>query len=275
MLPVKEAHEDLPTLSKAKASAIRKLRQAKERQATGRFLIEGVRVAEEAVAARAALDHAVVSPRLLSSERGRVLQDNLSLAGVPLAHVSDRELDTLADTEAPQGVLLVASEADRELSSLEPEDGVLVLDGIQDPGNVGTLVRSAWAFGCGGVIALDGSADPFGAKAVRASAGGIFHVGVVRSAAAEVLQWSQAQAALLLTADSGEGQRPLPPSGPWVLVVGSEGHGVRPELRAAGRAVSVAMPGGAESLNAAVAGSLLLYALTDASSDNTKRSELQ
>lgn len=263
---MKEAPEHLPPLSKAKASAIRKLRQAKERRATGQFLIEGVRVAEEALASGVDVQLAVVSPRLASTERGKALQEALMQSVAQVAQVSDRDLYALADTEAPQGVLLVARVNRADLEGLAPKQGALVLDGIQDPGNVGTLIRSAWAFGCGAVVVLPGSADPFGPKAVRASAGGIFHLDVAEAEPSEVVVWSTANGAILLAAATGDDGIPSSVGGPWVLVVGSEGHGVRPEIRDAAQAVAVPMPGGAESLNAAVAGSLLLYTLTDASS---------
>jgi TrmH family RNA methyltransferase len=139
-----------------------------------------------------------------------------------------------------------------------------VLDGIQDPGNAGTLVRTAAAFALDAVLALDGTVDPWNPKAVRASAGACFRI----ACASE--RWERLRPALLdaglplLVADAGGeevGRRAGLPA--WALVIGSEGGGARPEVRAAAStSVGVAMPGGTESLNAGVAGAILMFALT-------------
>jgi TrmH family RNA methyltransferase len=128
---------------------------------------------------------------------------------------------------------------------------------------VGTLVRAAAAFGMEGVIALDGTVDPFNPKAVRAAAGALFRAPVVR------MPWERAEAELrargpLLVADmAGRAVGGVRPSGSWTLVVGSEASGPRPAVRAAATdTVAIPMRGGVESLNAGIAGAILLYALT-------------
>jgi TrmH family RNA methyltransferase len=182
---------------------------------------------------------------------------------VDVRYVSDAELADLADTETPQGVLLVTEERDVPLGALVPGRW-LVLDGVQDPGNAGTLVRAAVAFGLDGVVVLDGTVDLWSPKAVRASAGLAFRVPVARAKAEALVETCAREGVTLLVADAGGvdvGE--VEPSDQVALVMGNEGAGVRPELvRAARAVVAVPMRGPAESLNVGTAGSILLYALS-------------
>jgi TrmH family RNA methyltransferase len=277
-LSVRDHQGNIVPLTKPEAAAIRKLRQPRERKVTKRFVIEGVRAVNEALSAGLGMHRAVVSPRLDDVEGGSKVRAALNKRGVPLAEVPDRTLKSLSDTDSPQGVVVVGIEPPVPLASLEPTRGVLALDGIQDPGNVGTLIRSAHAFGLGGVVALEGTADPWGSKAVRASAGSLFHLPVSRSSTAEFLSWCRRggdAAVRILAAAPGSGP-PAPAPARWVLVVGSEGKGIGDILlEAADEVVSVAMPGGSESLNAAVAGSLLLHQLVTSRESLVHKMEAQ
>lgn len=260
-------------LSQRRERLLRRLHASRSRAREALVLVEGVRAAGEARLAGAGIEFAVVTPRLDASEAGRDLRTGLETDGVDLVHVEDGELAALADTESPQGVLLVCSEPQAGLATVLEGASVprlLVLDALQDPGNVGTLVRSAVAFGWSGVLALDGTGDPWGAKAVRASAGTVFRLPLVRCVADDALAWLE-EAGIPVVVASAEG----PPVGRLdrdftstglALVLGNEGAGVRPEVREAGTAtVAVPMQRGVESLNAGVAGSILMYELTEAS----------
>src|SRR5690606_15150059 len=138
------------------------------RDEEGLFLAEGIRVVEELVGSGIPVRLAVVSPSAEESERGAALVRALG-ERAPVRRVSDAEFARLAATEAPQGVLAVAEAPKRELHDITPPDAatVLVLDGIQDPGNFGTMVRTADAFGADLVAALPGTVDPWNPKAVR------------------------------------------------------------------------------------------------------------
>ncbi len=174
---------------------------------------------------------------------------------------------TLADTETPQGLLAVFEEPPHDLASLAPPPAgarYLVLDALQDPGNVGTLLRTAAAFGVTAALLLDGTADPWSPKAVRAAAGELFRLPVVRTRWDKARGWLEAHEVAMLVAD-GAGQDlrtvPLPPA-PLALLVGNEGAGPRPEVRdAAHTLLALPLGRGVESLNAAMAGSILLWAL--------------
>lgn len=258
------ARGDPVGLSLARQRLVARLHRRRTRVREGLVLAEGIRVAREALDAGAEIAFAVVSPRA-AALGGDAVVARLRSGGVEVAEVDDGELAALADTEAPQGLLLVCREPAPELSALlASRPRLLLLDGIQDPGNAGTLVRSAAAFGLEGVVALDGTVDPWNPKAVRAAAGTVFRLPVVTAAWAMVGPALAEAGVPLWVADAGGGPVPeAPPPRPWALVVGSEGSGARPEvLAAAGRRVSVPMPGGTESLNAGVAGAILLFALT-------------
>lgn len=250
-------------LSDARSKLVRRLHRRKTREREGLVLVEGPHAAAEALASGCAVRFAVVSPRLERGGEGE-LRSRLDASGIEVREVEDRELNELADTEMPQGVLLVVEQPAPEWP--EAAGGRwLLLDAVQDPGNVGTLIRAAAAFACDGVVALDGTADPWGAKAVRASAGAVFQVPVHLIGAGDSPAVASALPAPLLAAEMGGSDPRAHAGAQWTLVVGNEGAGIRSELlEAAEASVAVPMPGGVESLNAAVAGAILLYALSDA-----------
>jgi TrmH family RNA methyltransferase len=249
-------------LSQRVAKLARRLADPRGRVQEGLVLVEGVRCAATALDAAAPVRLALVSPRLIERPEGPGLLDRLNQEHVDVRRVSDAELEGVADTRTPQGILLVCEERDADLAALEPGRW-LVMDAVQDPGNAGTLLRAAAAFGLDGVVALEGTVDLWSAKAVRASAGLIYAVPVVRTRAEELVDTCTALGIAILVADAaGADASGVRVPGPLALVVGNEGAGVRPELRAAGRPVAVPMRGGAESLNVGMAGSILLYVLT-------------
>lgn len=253
-------------ISRARQRLLRRIAHRKARTREGLFVVEGVRAAEEALDAALPIEFALCAPALEETERGRALAARLAAAAVAVERVPDRELSALADTDAPQGVLLVCVQPRRALDDLaiSAATTLLILDGVQDPGNLGTLVRCAAAFAASGVVALEGTVDPWNAKAVRASAGAAFRVPVILERWPAVRDWLAARGVELLVADArGEDVAGLQRRGPVALVVGNEGAGVRAEIRsAAGCAVAVPVEGRVESLNVATAGAILLYQLT-------------
>lgn len=250
-------------LSQRRRRIVGRLRSRKTREREGLVLVEGVRAVREALDSGAPPRFAVLSPRLWSSEPGRALAERLAaVAGLEVAEVDDSELEELADTASPQGVLLVCPEPRADLEGLSGRR-FLVLDAVQDPGNVGTLVRGAVAFGLDGVVCLDGCVDPWGAKAVRASAGLVFRLRIVTASASAMLRRMEVLDVPVWVADAqGEDVAARRGEARFALVVGNEGAGVREEIRAhAATTVAIAMNGPAESLNAGVAGSILMHTL--------------
>ncbi len=252
-------------LSKNRRQLIERLKTRKGRPREGLVLVEGVRSTTEAIASGADIRFAVQSPRLLDTEVGRTLASTLAARGLETDEVDDADLAELSDTEHPQGVLCVCTEPGLDLAKLRNREPatVLLLDGLQDPGNVGTLIRAARAFGVDAVIVLDGSVDPWNPKAVRAAAGAGFHTDVARAMWIEARPWLEEQRIEILAADpAGDDVGSFQPGESWALAVGNESAGLRADVRAAStKRIAVPMPGSAESLNAGVAGSILLYSL--------------
>lgn len=249
------------TIGKTRSSLVMRLHRSKTRAREGLVLIEGVRAVIDALEAGVKPRFAVLSPRGLTLG-GDPLAAALRDHSIEAEEVSDQEFDQLAATETGQGVLMVAVEPDDASARLGSFRRIVVLDAIQDPGNVGTLIRTAAALGADAVVALDGTADPWSAKAVRSAAGAAFRIPITRMA------WSDFDArwpGRVLIAD-GAGQdistAPVELDGPWALAIGSEGHGPRPELaERADLKLAIPLAAGVESLNAGVAGAILLFAL--------------
>lgn len=249
-------------LSQRREKLIARLKPPRTRAKEGAVLVEGVRAVGEALDAAVDVQFAVVSPRLAETGAGRALAARLE--GFDVVEVTADELDRMSDTERCQGVMLVCAEPAAGLEAVERGGRYLMLDGVQDPGNAGTLIRAAAAFGLEGVVCLDGTVDPWGPKPVRASAGMVFRLPVVRASAAEALARLEAVGVPLYVADaSGEDLEDHLGLESFAIALGNEGRGTRELVRekSAG-ALSVRMPGGAESLNVAMAGTVLLHALT-------------
>jgi RNA methyltransferase, TrmH family len=234
--------------------------------------VEGVRLVEEAVTARLLVTGVVVAPELARTTRGVALRAALEKQAVPVQDVSDRLLATLADTETPQGILAVVQPRRWSLDELPPgSTGVLlVIDGVQDPGNVGTLLRTAHALGAGATITLRGTADVWAPKTLRAAMGATFRHPIIALDDAGFIAWSaRHDVTLWATAADGEplaraiAQERERRSGVIAVIVGNEGAGIRPHLNAiAARRVAIPLTPGAESLNVGVAAGILLYEVT-------------
>jgi len=261
------------SLSDTRAKLIARLHRRKTREREGLVLVEGPHAVEEALAAGAVPKFAVLSDRFDPGAHPEVL--SRMTAALPrgeedLHRVEDAELTRLADTEAPQGVLLVVEQpepggAPGGQDAAPGRGRWLVLDGVQDPGNVGTLIRAAAAFACDGVLTLPGTADPWSTKTVRASAGMVFRLPIVTTSSRDLEGSLDRLPRPILIAEAGGGTPAAVTGISWSLVLGNEGAGVGPEVRAMPhRTVAVPMPGGIESLNVGVAGAILLYALTPA-----------
>src|SRR5213076_2305823 len=254
-------------------STIRDLQRRKARGRRGLALIEGVRLVEEALGAGVAFQGALVAPDLARTERGTALVAELQGHGVAVEEVGARIFAELADTETPQGIIAVIEPRRWSAGDFTPSPGAvaLVIDGVQDPGNVGTLIRTAHALGAAGTVVLRGTADPTSPKALRAAMGATFRHPVVPLDDAGFIAWARKLTVTLWAAaadgvplhramakeDVGRGD------GPIAVIVGNEGAGIRPQLNAvAAQRVAIPLTQGAESLNVAVAAGILLYEVT-------------
>lgn len=255
-------------LSRKARKELRSLSTRKGRRAQQSFLAEGVRVLEEA------LRHGVLPRRLYIcpealDERGAAAVKGFSAQGVPVEFVLPEDMEAITETRTPQPLAAVFHFQSTALDSLEGRwpRRLLALDGITDPGNLGTLLRSALAFGQAEVAVLGEGADPHAPKVVRSSAGALFALDLVRGSAGDLAQAAHAHGATLLVttldgkADDAVLEEALS-AARLVIVIGSEASGVSPELHAAAQhRWRIAHEPTVESLNAAVAGSILLHEL--------------
>jgi len=215
-------------------------------------------VLADALAAGATPRRVFVAPDLLARVRGGA---ELSRALGPFEPIElgEAAFAAIADAESPQGVAAVFP---IEEAPLEADRGhlLLVLDGLQDPGNLGTIVRSAVGSGLVATLVVRGGADPFGPKAVRAAAGALFRLRIARPGDEELAAALRDRPLWLAEADGGQRYDRIDWRQPSALAIGSEAAGPTPQLRALARGrVSIPLPGGLESLNAGVAASILLF----------------
>ena len=261
----------IPTerLSNRREKEIRKLTRRKHRRKQGRALVEGVRAVAAALEAQAPLASLVVAGEALDGDARvaelarRATRRDLSVYTTP-----PETLASLSDVASPQGVLaVVRAEMTPARALAEAEEGVLVLDGVQDPGNAGTALRTAAWFGAGAVLAGPGTAGLYGPKTVRAAMGAHWRLTLSRTdALSDALHRLRRSGFALYGADlTGTPASAWAPRRPSALVLGSEAHGLSvPALDAVSERVALPAAGGGEaagveSLNVAVAGGILMY----------------
>ncbi len=254
-------------------SLARDLRRRKARERQQCFVAEGVRSVEALLESPLAVQGMLVTASLGLEPRGAALRGAAESRGIPVREVTQEELESAASTESPQGVLAVADIPDVALEA--PSPGAvryLLLDALQDPGNVGTILRTAAAFGVTATVALPGTVDLWNAKVVRSSMGALF-VHPAPAATWDVVTtfldahdidcWAADADGLVVDSSDDLRRERLPAR--LALVVSNEGAGLSPYVAArASRRVAIGMAPGVESLNVAVAAGILLHALRPA-----------
>ncbi len=207
----------------------------------------------------------VCTPAWQESSRGIVILGLAAAAGIELIQVSREIIGKLSAAETPQGVLAVLKRRGKKLDQLALENPTLIVlvDGVQDPGNVGTIIRSADAAGAQGVILLKGTAGLYNPKTLRATMGSLFHIPVIETESIGEAQRFAKTAGLRIIAGSPSAKQTIIScnlKAPAIIAVGSESGGCSEGLLSiCDHIVKIPMPGLAESLNAAVAVSIMLY----------------
>jgi TrmH family RNA methyltransferase len=256
---------ELLTERSGRIVAARKLTRRSGRDDAGLFLAEGRQAVGEALA-----DSAGVREVFATEAAAAAHHDLLAGTSVPVRLVTDKAAAVLSETVTPQGLVAVCALRDvaaTDLTASPPRLSVALAE-LADPGNAGTVLRTADACGAGAVVFGAGSADPFGGKAVRSSAGSLFHVDVVRGADLPSLLAALQRAGVTVLAADGGGEAALDEvaasgrlSGSVLWLFGNEARGVPAELAAlADTRVRIPMRGRAESLNLAAAAAICLYA---------------
>jgi TrmH family RNA methyltransferase len=243
----------------------RDLKRRKSRDRQRLFVSEGVRSVEELLRSPIAVRGIITAPQLAEAPRGAALLRLLRDRGIEMHEVTSAEFASAAETESPQGVIAIAEVPDRSFSSIGSDwtGIILVLDGVQDPGNVGTIVRTAAALGAIATILLPGTVDLWNAKVVRSGMGAHFRHLAFPSTWSELDAFRQRSDLRLFVADaSGEPVSTVAPARRMALVVGNEGAGPSSEARSrADATIALPIAPDIESLNVAVAAGILLYEL--------------
>ncbi len=243
---------------------IRKLRDRKERQQTGLFYAEGLRIVIEAVQQKATIQTLVYAPEMLTSEQGMKEIRELQNRGTDILEVSESVFRSLALKDDPQGIAAVVAQAWQPLDQVRLEEGDLwvALEEVADPGNLGTILRTCDGVGARGVILLDHSTDPYDPTAMRASMGAVFTQKLVKTDLQSFSGWAKTEHVPLI-GTSGMARNDyhhfqFPQK--LVLLMGSERQGLSEKAMAmCDEVVSIPMVGRSDSLNLAVATAVVLY----------------
>ena len=229
--------------------AVRALQQHKEREKTGLHLIEGDKLVRDAAFSGADLV-------TVYATEGAEVPDS-----VPVVYVSESVMESISSQKTPQHLLAVVRTPDTGCPAVYPEGLIVALDRLQDPGNLGTILRTADALGARGILLSEDSVDPFSPKALRAAMGSTYHLPVWVGSLPEQLKICQEQGFVCICGHLKGGSE-MPEHGKkCVLVVGNEGNGVSDEVAELCALYRLPMQGKAESLNAAVFAALLMQKL--------------
>jgi RNA methyltransferase, TrmH family len=255
---------------------LRSLRDKKHRRRSGQFLAEGLRLLTDAREAGRLPETLVMAAGRERPPQLAELISTVENAGGDVIETSSEILSRITGKDNPQSVAGAYAEWDTALSRLDRTSATiwLVAQAVRDPGNLGTMLRTADAVGAGGLILIDDCTDPFSAEAVRASMGAIFTIPLARADWQEFLSWlrsgpeeQQGQLVAASLRDAGP-YRGAPYSAPCFILVGNESQGLPPAYEeACDLRVTMPMRGKADSLNAAIAGAVLAYEVL-ASLDN-------
>jgi TrmH family RNA methyltransferase len=244
--------------------ALAKLKERRARAREGRFLVEGAREVTRALEARRALERLYVCPERLRDE-GRALVARCEAEGaVSVTELSPAAFNALSHRENPDGVLALARTTTLALQdlTLAADALVLVVDGLEKPGNLGALLRTADGVGAAAVLATGEGTDFENPNVIRSSMGSVFSLPALRAPAAELLAWLRAHRFHLVAATPHADTLfwNAPYTGRTAILLGAEHDGLAPLwLEAADARVTIPMGGRADSLNVATAGALLLY----------------
>jgi TrmH family RNA methyltransferase len=248
-------------------SLLRRARAVRDGKITESIFVEGLRLCEEAPSSELKIEAVIYSEEIARKERAAQLIGKLGNVCEKLASVSEKLLASISYTKTPQGIVVLASRPANDEASFEakqPDSPLLVvMHGINNPVNVGAILRTSEAAGVAGAIATANTSDPFSPKALRGAMGSAFRLPIWMGANyADVLAWCAERGIRTISADpeSSKAFTEVDWRGPRALIVGPESSGLSSEeIAAADEAVRIPMKGSVESLNVAVAAGILLY----------------
>ncbi|WP_332834806.1 TrmH family RNA methyltransferase [Clostridium perfringens] len=235
---------------------IKKLKEKKHRIKSNKYLIEGLRFVEEAIKSKVSIDSIIFTESFKKKNPDLFLKIN---ENIKLIQMNEALLKQLCSTENPQGIVGVINMQNKELKSGEL---VVLVDKVQDPGNMGTIIRTAHAAGAAGIVMTKGTVDIYNDKTLRSTMGSIFYIPIVEDDSLDFVK-SLKKEGYKLVVSSLQGKNNFFEEnlqGKVMIAVGNEGNGVSDEVYdIADIKVKIPMPGEAESLNVAVATSIMIY----------------
>ncbi|HOV25979.1 MAG TPA: 23S rRNA (guanosine(2251)-2'-O)-methyltransferase RlmB [Pseudobacteroides sp.] len=243
---------------------IKGLELRKNREEKGLFIAEGLRFVEESVKEKALIDKIVVSNTFLEGKSAMDIMDRIRNMGLPCYVVSDKIFKEISDTQTPQGILAVIKKKDALIGDIiKSSNKIVMLESLQDPGNMGTIIRTADAAGMTGIILSKGCVDVYNRKVLRSTMGSIFHlpihrtddfIGTIKELKAKGIKvYASHLEGSINYYDIDECQN-------TAVIIGNEANGISDEAAmAADCLIKIPMPGKAESLNASVAAGILMY----------------
>lgn len=256
-------------LSKEKLKQLHKLKTEKGREREGKFLIEGLRLCEEALASLWEVELLLFTSDFIQSERGKKLVEGFREKGVEILILKRKELEKLSEEKTPQGIMAVVKKKKFFLEStlLSKAFLILMLDNIRDPGNLGTIIRTADSAGVDGVLLSKGCVELYNPKVVRSSMGSVFHLPLFeRLDLKETIPLLKSSGFKIFASDVREGKNYSDVKYPdrTCLMVGSEATGIDKRLlNLSDEKIRIPIYGKAESLNASVAAGILLYEIAN------------
>ena len=261
-------------------SLLRQARAVRDGKVDELIYVEGLRLAVEALRSKLTLEAVIFSEQLAAKEKAGATIDELAQASPRVASVSEKLLESISYTKTPQGIVVLAqrpeSSQQRLAASLTKSPLLVVLHQINNPVNVGAILRTAEAAGATGVITTQNTSDPFSAKSLRGAMGSAFRLPIWRDASFdEAVEWCRAKKINLVgtAASATTKHTDRDWTQPTALVLGPESSGLSDdELRTTDQTVSIPMYGEVESLNVSVAAGILLYEATRQRSIETSRS---
>ncbi len=244
---------------KSYTQLLKKNKRAEHRQ----FLVEGVRLSQEALASGWEIEAIFLGESFLESPQYPAMERLLGQQSVPVTVISDNNLKKLCDTQTPQGIVFVVNQPSPPAANYSQQRFVLLLDGLRDPGNLGTLIRSAHWFGVDGIYCSQDCVDPYNGKVLRGTMGSIFHVPVFTDRDLSAVVSDLQESGMPVLASSLETRHSMDEitiGDRIALILGGEARGVSRELQTlADSTVRIPPVGNAESLNVSVAGGIFMH----------------
>lgn len=242
---------EITSLENNQVKKITSLNRKKYRDEYKLFFVEGMKSVKEAINFNWNIESIVYSPEMVNYD--------LDIEGIK---VSKEILCKISDTVTPQGIIAVCKIKDNEIDILKGKKRILFLDKVQDPGNVGTIIRTADAFSFDGIILSKECADPYSPKVVRSTMGSIFHIPIVRDVNVEELKKLDMKI-YSSSLEASQNIKDIELEENAILVIGNEGNGISDETKKlTDEFIKIEMPGNAESLNASIAAGILMYEFT-------------